>query len=105
MQTPVISGDIIEYTIYFAAPGASLTGLRICDLIPDGTTFVNNSIVINGGGTGADSGTFVPVLGTVEDDFRNICNTNTATNGAVITNLGNVSSGQTGFVRFRVTVD
>lgn len=107
LDTPVQSGDIVEYTIYlFNEGGETLQSTKLCDLIPDGTTFVNGSIVVNGGGTGADNGTFISPLGTITDpDFQNICGTNTPTNGAVLANLGDLTGEQLASVRFRVIID
>ena len=44
---PLQSGDEVEYTVYFADPGADLNNARLCDLIPAGTTYSNNSISVN----------------------------------------------------------
>ncbi|MEB3218102.1 MAG: SdrD B-like domain-containing protein [Nostocales cyanobacterium 94392] len=107
LETPVQSGDIVEYTIYFLSEGAeSLQNVKFCDLIPNNTTFVDGSIVVNGGGDGADNGTFLSPLAPVPADFQNICRNGTPTNGAVLTNLGTLpAGGQFGFVRFRVRVN
>ena len=100
------SGDIVEYTIYFLSEGGeSLQNVKLCDLVPDGTTFVG-PIQVSGGGTGADDGTFLSPLTPVPTDFQNICSSGTPPQGAVITNLGTLpAGGQFGFVRFRVRVD
>ena len=105
--TPAQSGDIVEYTIYFRSEGGQdLNNVKVCDLIPNGTTFVNGSIVVNGAGTGGDSGTFLSPLSPVPADFQNICSNGTPANGAVLTNLGTLpAGGQFGFVRFRVRVN
>ncbi|NJN09285.1 MAG: hypothetical protein HC874_04375 [Richelia sp. SL_2_1] len=107
LETPVQSGDIVEYTIYFLSEGAeSLQNVKFCDLIPNDTTFVDGSIIVNGGGSGADNGTFLSPLAPVPADFQNICRNGTPPNGAVLTNLGTLpAGGQFGFVRFRVRVD
>ncbi len=111
-QTPVEvqSGDEVEYTIYFLSEGAtSLNNVRVCDLVPNGTTLVPNSASVTGAGTGAGAGEIQPVAspGTISTEFQNICGTgDTAANGAVLTNLGTLpAGGQFGFVRFRVTVN
>ncbi len=106
-ETPVQSGDVVEYTIYFLSEGGeALENVKFCDLIPDNTTFVDGSIVINGAGNGADNGTFLSPLSLVPADFQNICSNGTPTNGAVISNLGTLpAGGQFGFVRFRVRVN
>ncbi|MGF1674159.1 MAG: SdrD B-like domain-containing protein, partial [Rivularia sp. (in: cyanobacteria)] len=107
LETPVQSGDIVEYTIYFLNEGGeSLQNVKVCDLIPNNTTFVDGSILVNGGGDGADNGTFLSPLAPVPADFQNICRNGTPPNGAVLTNLGTLpAGGQFGFVRFRVRVD
>ncbi|MGB3636751.1 MAG: SdrD B-like domain-containing protein [Rivularia sp. (in: cyanobacteria)] len=107
LETPVVSGDIVEYTIYFLSEGGeSLQNVRVCDLIPDGTSFVNGSIAVNGGGNGADNGNFSSPLAPIPANFQNICRNGTPTNGAVLTNLGTLpAGGQFGFVRFRVRVN
>jgi hypothetical protein len=107
LETPVVSGDIVEYTIYFLSEGGeALENVRICDLIPDGTTFVDGSIAVNGGGNGADNGNFSSPLAPIPANFQNICTNGTPANGAVLTNLGTLpAGGQFGFVRFRVRVN
>ncbi|MEO1185392.1 MAG: hypothetical protein AAFX46_12170, partial [Cyanobacteria bacterium J06636_27] len=94
------------YTIYFQSEGGeALQNVRVCDVIPDGTTF-DSIVEVSGGGTGADSGTFSSRLAPVPAEFQNVCANGTPTNGAVITNLGTLpAGGQFGFVRFRVRVD
>ena len=106
LETPVQSGDIVEYTIYFQSEGGeALQNVRVCDLIPDGTTF-DSIVEVSGGGTGADSGNFLTPLTPVPAEFQNICANGTPTNGAVITNLGTLpAGGQFGFVRFRVRIN
>ncbi len=107
LETPVVSGDIVEYTIYFLSEGGeALQNVRVCDLIPDGTTFVDGSIAVNGGGNGADNGDFSSPLAPIPANFQNICTNGTPANGAVLTNLGTLpAGGQFGFVRFRVRVN
>ena len=106
LETPVQSGDIVEYTIYFLSEGReALQNVRICDLIPDGTTF-DSIVQVNGGGNGADNGNFSSPLAPIPANFQNICRNGTPTNGAVLTNLGTLpAGGQFGFVRFRVRVN
>ncbi|MEO1429041.1 MAG: SdrD B-like domain-containing protein, partial [Cyanobacteria bacterium J06633_8] len=106
------SGDIIEYTIYFLKEGADeLQNVRVCDLLPAGTTFVDSDIQVEGV-TGANSQILGPTA-PIPTDFANICRDNannnlrngTPTEGAVLVNLGNIGTGiQTGFIRFRVQV-
>lgn len=103
LEAPVQSGDEIEYTVYFLTEGEeNITGVRFCDLVPNGTTFTNNSIGINGAGNGASS-RFLSPLAPLET-FTNIC-PGSNNNGAVVANLGSVPGGQFGFVRFRVSIN
>ncbi|MGB3761297.1 MAG: SdrD B-like domain-containing protein [Rivularia sp. (in: cyanobacteria)] len=106
LETPVVSGDIVEYTIYFLSEGGeALQNVRICDLIPDGTTF-DSIVQVSGGGNGADNGNFSSPLAPIPANFQNICTNGTPANGAVLTNLGTLpAGGQFGFVRFRVRVN
>jgi len=103
LQTPVQSGDEVEYTIYFLAQGVN--NVRFCDLIPDGTSYSNNGISVSGAGNGADQGTFLSPLAPLP--AGNTCQSQTNNKGAVIVNLGTFStnSGNPAFVRFRVRVD
>ncbi|WP_086688089.1 collagen binding domain-containing protein [Nostoc sp. T09] len=105
LQTPVESGDEVEYTVYFRA-GQLLENLNFCDLIPAGTTYVPNSIAVNGGGSGADRGRFFSPLTSLEQvPESNVCENRNNPNGTVIVKLGNVPSGQSGSVSFRVKID
>ncbi|AFZ02963.1 SdrD B-like domain-containing protein [Calothrix sp. PCC 6303] len=104
LSTPLTSGDEAEYTIYFITEGGeNLQNIRFCDLIPQGTTFTNNSLTVNGAGNGGDNGRYLSPL-TPVDNFSNICPANN-TNGAVLVNLGVLPGGNVGFVRFRVTIN
>ncbi|QIR35633.1 hypothetical protein HCG51_01925 [Tolypothrix sp. PCC 7910] len=105
IQTPIESGDEVEYTIYFRA-GQLLENLNFCDLIPAGTTYVPNSITVNGSGTGADQGRFFsPLTPLASVPESSACeNTNNA-NGTVIVRLGNIPNGQVGAVSFRVRIN
>jgi uncharacterized repeat protein (TIGR01451 family) len=104
LTTPLTSGDEAEYTIYFITEGGeNLQNIRFCDLIPQGTTFTNNSLTVNGAGNGGDNGRYLTPL-TPIDNFSSICPANN-TNGAVLVNLGVIPGGNVGFVRFRVTIN
>jgi uncharacterized repeat protein (TIGR01451 family) len=118
-QTPVQSGAQIEYTIYFLSDGTQIArNMKVCDLIPAGTTFIPNSfsassgILLNQGGTStplsnvadADKGTFFSPLAPVTAPCADTNNPN----GAVFFNLGNVPArapNNAGFVRFRVKIN
>ncbi|MBF2065245.1 MAG: carboxypeptidase regulatory-like domain-containing protein [Calothrix sp. C42_A2020_038] len=105
LEVPVQSRDEIEYTIYFLAEGDGIANnVRFCDLVPNGTTFVSNSINISGAGNGADNGRYLSPLTPLEQSFTNICPGNN-NNGAVVANLGNISSGNFGFVSFRTAIN
>ncbi|BAZ03393.1 SdrD B-like domain-containing protein [Calothrix sp. NIES-3974] len=104
IETPLQSGDEIEYTIYFLSEGgAALQNTRFCDPIPTGTTFINNSITVSGAGSDAQPPRYFTPLAPL-DGFADICGANN-TNGAVVTNLGTISPNSFGFVRFRVRIN
>ncbi|MEQ9355006.1 hypothetical protein [Coleofasciculus chthonoplastes] len=113
------SGDTVEYTIYFLSNGGTVVnGVDVCDLIPQGTTFISDSfrqgsgIVLNQDGTPTpqsnasdqDSGTFFPPLNPVSTPCAEANNPN----GAVVVELGDISStapNNVGLIRFRVEID
>jgi uncharacterized repeat protein (TIGR01451 family) len=104
LETPLQSGDNVEYTIYFLTEGnEDIRNIRFCDLVPSDTTYVNNSIVVNNAGNGADGGRFLSPLAPL-NEYTNICN-GSNNNGAVVVNLGTLPGGRFGFVRFRTTVN
>ena len=104
LEAPVQSGDQIEYTVYFLTSGSdSLQNTRFCDLVPSGTTFVNNTISVNGAGSAADGGRYLTPLAPLEG-YTNIC-PGSNSNGAVVVNLGTIPGSNFGFIRFRVTVN
>ena len=120
-ETPLTSGDEVDYTIYFLSDGTgSVNNVRFCDLIPSGTTFIPDSfgvgagISLNRAGTtgsvtnspDTDAGTFFSPLAPLPPG--NACPSQNNPDGAVILNLGNVSntSGNNfGFIRFRVKIN
>jgi uncharacterized repeat protein (TIGR01451 family) len=113
------SGDTVEYTIYFLSNGGTVVnGVNVCDLIPQGTTFISDSfrqgsgIVLNQDGTPTpqsnasdqDSGTFFPPLNPVSTP----CDETNNPNGAVVVELGDISStapNNVGLIRFQVKID
>lgn len=105
-DTPLQSGDEVEYTIYFLSDGtAPLINTQFCDLIPAGTTFVPNSIQAQLVTTTLP-GTFYLPLAPLP--VGNSCSDPTNPNGAVVVNLGdvsNVAGSNFGLIRFRVTID
>ncbi|MBD2357200.1 carboxypeptidase regulatory-like domain-containing protein [Tolypothrix sp. FACHB-123] len=105
IPTPLQSGDEVEYTIYFRTDG-SLENINFCDLIPQSTTYLPNSISVTGGGTGADGGRFFPPLTPIEQiPESSVCENRNNPNGTVIVKLGNIPTAQSGSVRFRVRVN
>jgi uncharacterized repeat protein (TIGR01451 family) len=118
-QTPVESGDEVEYTIYFISDGTEESqNVRLCDAIPLGTTFIPESfgsssgILLNQDGTqvpqtnasDTDKGTFSSPLTPVTAP----CSDTNNQNGSVLVQLGtipNLPPNNVGFVRFRVRID
>ena len=116
------SNDIVEYTIYFLSDGGrTARNIRLCDAIPIGTTFVENTF---GGGNGIllqQGSTNTAQTNAADGDraqfFSPLTPVNSATppcpnannpNGSVVVNLGDISNtgaNNRGFVRFRVTID
>ena len=114
-QTLVRSGDEVEYTIYFLSAGSqAATNVNLCDAIPAGTTFVNNSfapdtgILLNQGGTqipqtnaaDTDKGTFFSPLAPASAP----CDANIP-NGSIFLQVGDILPNNAGFLRFRVKID
>ncbi|HEY9603829.1 MAG TPA: DUF11 domain-containing protein, partial [Allocoleopsis sp.] len=118
-QSPVQSGDEVEYTVYFLSDGAQTAqNIQICDPIPAQTTFDPNSF---GSGTGivlnqnqattnlsndsdTDAGTFFSPLTPVTAP----CPDTNNPNGAVVVRVGDIPNtppNNAGFVRFRVKID
>ena len=116
---PLKSGDEVEYTIYFLAEGnRPITNAKVCDLIPTGTTFIQDNfepgkgILLNQDGAetvqtnnilDADPGKFFPAMNPVTAPCSNANNPT----GAIFVNLGNLSNPnpKIGFIRFRVKID
>jgi len=113
------SGDTVEYTIYFLSNGGTVVnGVDVCDLIPQGTTFISDSfrqgsgILLNQDGTPTpqsnasdqDSGTFFPPLNPVSTP----CAETNNPNGVVVVELGDISNtppDNVGLIRFQVEID
>ncbi|MFP4298594.1 MAG: DUF11 domain-containing protein [Spirulinaceae cyanobacterium] len=116
------SNDVVEYTIYFLSDGGrTAQNIRLCDAIPTGTSFVENTF---GGGNGillqqgstntaqtnaadGDRAQFFSPL-TPANNVTPPCPNANNPNGSVVVNLGdipNTGANNRGFVRFRVTVD
>lgn len=119
-SVPLQSGDVVEYTIYFLAEGATpVLGANFCDQVPGGTAFVadlpevGRGIVLNQAGTpvsltnvnDADAGTFFSPL--VPLPTGNACAEQANANGSVVVNAGDISNtppNNYGFVRFQVRI-
>lgn len=103
---PIKSGDEVDYTVYFLSDGSSaINNFRFCDLIPDGTTFIPNSIQALLGTTPIGGNFFSPLAPL---PAGNTCSNQTNPNGAVLVDLGNLSNlpgSNFGFVRLRVKID
>ena len=118
-ETPLQSGDLVEYTIYFLSDGGQpTTNVQSCDAIPTGTTFIadsfgsNSGILLNQSGTNTpqtnasdtDKGTFFSPLSPVTAPCADTNNPN----GSVFLQLGDIPNtipNNVGFVRFRVRIN
>lgn len=107
-STPLQSGDLVTYTVYFLSNGQTeAIDTNICDLIPPGTTLVpnTNQIQLGNGGITPGGTVFTPLAPL---PANNSCPDQNNPNGAVIFNLGNVANTPTnniGFVRFQVRIN
>ena len=112
-------GDEVEYTVYFLSDGGALAAnVNLCDLVPAGLQFIgdafgtnrgvsvllNNSQTISTNAVDGDVGQFFAAGSAVPNSPCRAGNTN----GAVVVNLGNLSTatgsnptGSYGFFRFR----
>ena len=104
----VRSGDELTYTVYFLSDGPGLArNVRVCDLVPPGTTFVAGSTQIQrlNNAPVAGGAVFSPLAPLPPG---NPCADQNNPNGAVIFDLGdipNTTGANFGFVRFRVRVN
>ncbi len=116
------SGDEVQYTIYFLSDGNQpVTNVRVCDPIPEGTSFIPNSfgsgqgILVNQGGEDTtqtnrgdgDQGRFFSPLAPL-NNVNPPCPNPQEPKGAVFVELGDVPTTEpnnVGFVRFWVKVD
>jgi len=119
-QTPLESGDEVEYTIYFISDGTEESqNVRLCDAIPLGTTFIPESfgsssgILLNQGGTqvpqtnapDTDQGTFSSPLTPVTAPCPDTNNPNGSVLVQFVPSIPNTPPNNVGFVRFRVRID
>jgi uncharacterized repeat protein (TIGR01451 family) len=118
-DNPMQTGDEVEYTVYYLSDGTqSVTDAKVCDPIPEKTTFIPDSFqagqgillnqqAINTSLTNApdtDQGTFFSRLTPVTSPCPNTNNSN----GSILVNLGDLpttSPNNVGFIRFRVKID
>jgi uncharacterized repeat protein (TIGR01451 family) len=106
-SNPVRGGDEVAYTVYYLSDGATpVLDVDFCDLIPQGTQFVPNSLEVKRGTNNptAEGQVFSP-LAPLPDG--NSCENPNNPNGAVIVNLGDVSNtpgSNFGYIRFRVKI-
>lgn len=111
-----LSGDDVEYTIYFLSDGSqAVQNAQLCDAVPDGTTFINNSfgagsgLLLNQSGASnpqtnasdADKASFISPLTPVAPPCANTNNPN----GSVLFQLGDIPPNNGGFMRFRVRIN
>ena len=115
-------GDEVEYTIYYLATGNSpITNVKLCDRVPDGATYQENSLVLFSNGSTSDltdfpdgdSGEFVPTGNATS----NVPCPGSNTNGTVLVDLApspnqipnstapGTPNNAYGFIRFRAIVD
>ncbi|NEP11731.1 MAG: isopeptide-forming domain-containing fimbrial protein [Symploca sp. SIO2C1] len=113
------SGDLVEYTIYFLADGAQIDNVKLCDPIPEGTTFFRNSFGLNQGMLLNQNGTEVAQTNVADTDQGRFfsplaplvtpaCPKQIEPQGAVFVDLGDIpptAPGNVGFVRFRVRIE
>ncbi|NET58663.1 MAG: hypothetical protein F6K47_21660 [Symploca sp. SIO2E6] len=120
LDQPLISGDIVEYTIYFLAGGnINLENVRLCDPIPSDTAFVPNGFAINSGISLNQNGTTSNITNAADTDQGRFfsplapvdsppCPNPSEPQGAVLVNLGNllpIAPNNVGYVRFRIRIE
>ncbi len=119
--TPLQSGDEVEYTVYLLSDGRSqVVNAKICDLIPTGTTFINDSFGTGKGISFNRAGTITALTNAVDTDAGafygtlvplptgNVCSSQTNANGTAIANLGyfpTTLGSNFGYIRFRVKIN
>jgi uncharacterized repeat protein (TIGR01451 family) len=122
IQSNIEPGDVVEYTIYYLATGnAPVTNVNLCDRIPTGTTYINNSMILFTSGntntlsdisTDGDGAQFLPI-----NNNAAVPCPGSNSNGTLLVNLApspsqlpNATGPGTptnayGFLRFRATVN
>lgn len=112
--------DEVEYTIYFLADGTTASqSVMICDYIPNGSTYVPNSLQLKIG-TSAPVSITDAIGGTDTDGgyyttapFPTACTNTNNGNGAVVVNVGTVDfstgvgtpANSYGYIRFRAKIN
>ncbi|HDQ72784.1 MAG TPA: DUF11 domain-containing protein, partial [Chloroflexi bacterium] len=100
--TTAVDGDTITYTISYAnTGGASATGVIVSDTIPANTTYVTGSMAIN---DGAGSG-WVALTDADDGDAGHWSSAGSAIGVAPGVVSGTLEPGESGQIRFAVTVD
>lgn len=107
-DTPLSSGDEIEYTIYFLSDGVGpVLAANICDQIDPRTRFIDNTNQIQrGNALPTPGGSLLPPLSPLP--AGNTCPNPSNPNGSAVFDLGNVPAtptGNVGFARFRVRIN
>ncbi|MGE5156390.1 MAG: SdrD B-like domain-containing protein, partial [Betaproteobacteria bacterium] len=86
-------GDVLRYTIVLSNTGAiPATGVVLTDAVPDNTTYVANSLRLNGAPVGSDGGVFPLIAGLTVQSSDN-------------PGAGIVSPGESAVVTFEVRVN
>lgn len=118
-DNPLQTGDEVEYTVYYLSDGTQpVTDVKICDPIPENTTFIPDSFQLGQGillnqqatntsltnASDTDRGTFFARLTPVTSPCPNTNNSN----GSVLVDVGTLATStpnNVGFIRFRVKID
>lgn len=116
VNTDAEPGEEVEYTIYFMSDGNTpINNIRLCDLIPENTTYVANSLFINLSGAASDT----LLTDAADADAGESFNANapapclTPNNGGVFVEIpgpldnatGPATPDSYGYIRFTVVVD
>jgi len=108
VNTPLQSGDEVEYTIYFLSDGTSpAIAVNLCDQFATGVQFVPGSSQVSlANALLIPGGTAYSPLAPLPTD--NSCPNQTNPNGAILFNLGTISNtagNNVGYVRFRARIE
>lgn len=111
-----LSGDDVEYTVYFLSDGSqAVQNVQLCDAIPAGSTFINNSFGAGSGLLLNQGGALNPQTNAVDTDKASFispltpvappCADTNNPNGSVLFQLGDIPPNNGGFMRFRVRIN